>query len=277
MVYSTAGPDPEPLREPDPRRGRAQLRIDGARELLGSRRRDARPLARLRHRDRRRQRLAPARRGAPFGRRLDRARPRLHQRRQGQRPPRSRRPVAQARRRDRARHLARRPSSWSRTRWSSTPIAVALKFGFLAVLYLFLLWVARSALQRPAARRGRRARRPRRLRRRDRHAPAGAGWTPRGGDAAAAGRHRRRAARRRGLRPDRRRAARPRDAGRHHARGLVRLHRATRVCPARGRDRARGPGLHQRDLPQRRAPARAAAAAPRRPHPHRRLRFTFER
>ena len=25
------------------------------------------------------------------------------------------------------------------------PIAVALKFGFLAVLYLFLLWVARSA------------------------------------------------------------------------------------------------------------------------------------
>jgi len=27
------------------------------------------------------------------------------------------------------------------------PIAVALKFGFLAVLYLFLLWVARSALK----------------------------------------------------------------------------------------------------------------------------------
>jgi hypothetical protein len=27
------------------------------------------------------------------------------------------------------------------------PIAVALKFGFLAVLYLFLLWVARSALR----------------------------------------------------------------------------------------------------------------------------------
>jgi hypothetical protein len=25
------------------------------------------------------------------------------------------------------------------------PLAVALKFGFLAVLYLFLLWVARSA------------------------------------------------------------------------------------------------------------------------------------
>jgi FHA domain len=36
------------------------------------------------------------------------------------------------------------------------PVSVALKFGFLAVLYLFLLWVARSALKdlrgsRPAA------------------------------------------------------------------------------------------------------------------------------
>ena len=27
------------------------------------------------------------------------------------------------------------------------PLAVALKFGFLAVLYLFLLWVSRSALR----------------------------------------------------------------------------------------------------------------------------------
>ena len=27
------------------------------------------------------------------------------------------------------------------------PISVALKFGFLAVLYLFLLWVARSAMK----------------------------------------------------------------------------------------------------------------------------------
>ena len=27
------------------------------------------------------------------------------------------------------------------------PISVALKFGFLAVLYLFLLWIARSALK----------------------------------------------------------------------------------------------------------------------------------
>ena len=27
------------------------------------------------------------------------------------------------------------------------PVAVALKFGFLAVLYVFLLWMARSALK----------------------------------------------------------------------------------------------------------------------------------
>jgi FHA domain len=30
---------------------------------------------------------------------------------------------------------------------STDPIAVALKFGFLAVLYLFLLWIARSAMK----------------------------------------------------------------------------------------------------------------------------------
>ncbi len=38
------------------------------------------------------------------------------------------------------------------------PVAVALKFGFLAVLYLFLLWMARSALKdlrRPAGAGGR--------------------------------------------------------------------------------------------------------------------------
>ena len=36
------------------------------------------------------------------------------------------------------------------------PLAVALKFGFLAVLYLFLLWVARSALRDLARTGGRR-------------------------------------------------------------------------------------------------------------------------
>jgi pSer/pThr/pTyr-binding forkhead associated (FHA) protein len=34
------------------------------------------------------------------------------------------------------------------------PIAVLLKFGFLAVLFLFLLWVSRSALRDVAGRRG---------------------------------------------------------------------------------------------------------------------------
>ena len=36
MVYSTADRSAEPLREPDPRRGTARLRIDGRSELLGS-------------------------------------------------------------------------------------------------------------------------------------------------------------------------------------------------------------------------------------------------
>ena len=36
MVYSTADRIAEPLREPDPRRGTARLRIDGRSELLGS-------------------------------------------------------------------------------------------------------------------------------------------------------------------------------------------------------------------------------------------------
>ena len=45
------------------------------------------------------------------------------------------------------------------------PLAVALKFGFLAVLYLFLLWVARSSM-RDLARYERRARPPSRSSRR---------------------------------------------------------------------------------------------------------------
>src|SRR4249919_4135273 len=44
---------------------------------------------------------------------------------------------------------ARRPSSSTSSNESVDydPISVALKFGFLAVLYLFLLWIARSALK----------------------------------------------------------------------------------------------------------------------------------
>ena len=59
------------------------------------------------------------------------------------------RPVAQAGRRDRARHLPRDLRAGVGPPMLD-PVAVALKFGFLAVLYLFLLWMARSALQRPA-------------------------------------------------------------------------------------------------------------------------------
>ena len=36
MVYSSADRVSEPLREPDPRRGRARLRVDGRAEIVGS-------------------------------------------------------------------------------------------------------------------------------------------------------------------------------------------------------------------------------------------------
>ena len=60
------------------------------------------------------------------------------------------------------------------------PVAVALKFGFLAVLYLFLLWIARSAmkdLRRANDPRGARRRPQASARRRRRDGPA----TPRPG------------------------------------------------------------------------------------------------
>ena len=74
------------------------------------------------------------------------------------------------------------------------PIAVALKFGFLAVLYLFLFWVSRSAL--------------RELRRTDRPGPGGDRLSPDrprracGGDRRVAGRGHGRRARGRGERYD---------------------------------------------------------------------------
>ena len=63
--------------------------IDGRTEVLGSQGAVLGPLARVRHRPRRRQRLPPPRRDPALGRLLGGARPRLDQRRQGQRPPRS--------------------------------------------------------------------------------------------------------------------------------------------------------------------------------------------
>ena len=59
------------------------------------------------------------------------------------------------------------------------PISVALKFGFLAVLYLFLLVIARSAHQGPAPDRRARPRRdrlPRRARPTPRRPRGADGW-----------------------------------------------------------------------------------------------------
>ena len=87
MVYSSSERIAAPLREPDPRRASARLRIEGRTELLGS---AGAVLGRSREADivrRRRQRLPQARGDPALGRLVDRPRPRLHQRRQGQRPP----------------------------------------------------------------------------------------------------------------------------------------------------------------------------------------------
>ena len=64
MVYTVSERLAEPLREPDPRRGSARLRVDGRTELLGS---GGAVLGRSRDADvvrRRPERLAPPRRGA---------------------------------------------------------------------------------------------------------------------------------------------------------------------------------------------------------------------
>ena len=69
--------------------------------------------------------------------------PRLDQRHQGQRP--AREPGrAESRRSDH--HWRDGPDLRARLAMDE-PLAVALKFGFLAVLYLFLLWVVRSAMR----------------------------------------------------------------------------------------------------------------------------------
>src|SRR6201999_4052914 len=119
-------------------------RADRGRRLAGRR---ARPLARLRRRARRPERQPPPCGGAAVRRIVDRQRPRVDQRHQAQRAPRPRPRVAQARRRDRARHHARDVRPGVARTMTLDPVAVGLKFGFLAVLYLFLLWVARSALK----------------------------------------------------------------------------------------------------------------------------------
>ena len=141
------------------------------------------------------------------------------------------------------------------------PVSVGLKFGFLAVLYLFLLWVAWSAHARPAARARRPARSPsaRPYDRRDRHVRGRRrAWassddgSSRGCSSSAppgiesgvaydlAGRRYARPRRRRDPLED------PFASSRH-----------ARISRARPRAGDRGSGLDQRHLPQRGAAARA--------------------
>ena len=157
------------------------------------------------------------------------------------------------------------------------PVSVGLKFGFLAVLYLFLMWVAWSALR--DLRRGRgsasiRARRPRQYDDATGMYAAAAGPRPSPIDGFEPRLLVERAAGHESgtrLRPVGRRYARPRRR-RDPARGSVRVlaPRPDRASGTRGRDR--GSRLHQRHLSERGAAERPAAAAPRRPDPDRRLR-----
>src|ERR1700733_9670982 len=75
-------------------------------------------------------------------------RSRLDQRIAAQRASRRRVGGSQARRRDRARNLTDHVRARVGARRTMLePVSVGLKFGFLAVLYLFLLWVAWSAMR----------------------------------------------------------------------------------------------------------------------------------
>ena len=170
MVYSTADRAPRSSCTSARSRPRAAAPCcvaEGKRYAVGARRRGARPQPRLRHRARRRQRLAPPRRDPPARRRLDVADLGSTNgvKVNGRRAP-TGRDAARAGRPHRARDRRRCASSWSDA-WRSSRSPSALKFGFLAVLYLFLLWVARSALKdlrRGAARAPAAPSRPRRPR-----------------------------------------------------------------------------------------------------------------
>src|ERR1700716_982627 len=112
----------------------------------GTGRRRLGPQPRLRHRPQRRQRVAAPRGDSPGGRRLDDRRPRIHQRRGRQRPECPRRGGALGGRPGRAGDVQAAVRAGV-GRVQLEPVSVVLKFGFLIVLYLFLLWVARSALK----------------------------------------------------------------------------------------------------------------------------------
>ena len=142
------------------------------------------------------QRLPPPRRAAPLAdRRLDDRRPRLDQRRQGQRPARllARGSAPATRSRSAPRPSCSTSSSERPAASGLRPDLRRLKFGFLAVLYLFLLWIARSALKD--------------LRRTVSPAPDATGFHQVPGLSRAGQRHRRLAGRRARRRPRRRASA----------------------------------------------------------------------
>src|SRR3954447_16073610 len=135
----------------------------------------------------------------------------------------------------------------------------------------------RRALSLPAVGDAQRAEGPAQRRRARGRRRAGRGHEPASGlraqpVRAAGGRARARTRPGFGLRHRRGRRPRPRRLGGDPPGGPVRLLQP-RAPPAPGSgDGHRGPRLDQRHLPQRGAAHRTAAAAPRRPHPHRRLR-----
>ena len=128
----------------------------------------------------------------------------------------------------------------------SDPVAVALKFGFLAVLYLFLFWVpaalcASSGHGRARARADRLPFASRRARRGELRRMAGraGGW---------------RARRRRAVRSLRWSVDRALERRRRPDRGPLRVGDPRAHLPSRRRLLRRGHGLDERDLPQRRSP-----------------------
>ena len=148
-----------------------------------------------------------------------------------------RRAVAQARRRDRARHLARRPSSWSSAVTALDPVAVAPQVRLPRRAVPVPALGGALGAQGPAPRRATTAAParpttrtppactspPRASAATATSARRGCGWRPRPGCAPASA-----------YDLSRRRAARPRRAGRHPARGRLRLLAATRGSSRRG-------------------------------------------
>ena len=146
MIYSTSARVGGPVEEAQPRRRPPRALLARRRAPRCSCRRPAaidRAQPRLRHRARRRWHLAPARRAAPAAARCGRSTDLGS----------TNGVLLNGAEIRGAQELARgRPSRARLHRdhlraWMNTlePVSVALKFGFLAVLYLFLLWVARSA------------------------------------------------------------------------------------------------------------------------------------